>query len=153
MEMLKKIRELRKNKGFSQKNMAEKLNLSISGYAKIESGENFLSVDRMLEICRILDVTSYNHILPAVNIVSAEKIEIVIGSGVQSLENIHRNALYASKLIGDLCDTIKDHAKLNNEKIISELDIVKDILELIGKESRKHSQSYREVKGFIENID
>lgn len=44
MNVNKKIKKLRELHEFSQEDMANKLNLSISGYAKIEKGERGLDL-------------------------------------------------------------------------------------------------------------
>ena len=153
MGVVEKIKELRKKKGYSQKYMADLLHLSNSGYAKIESGENVLSVERLLDICKILGVTSYNLILPKINLKYTEEIEMVIGGGVISLDNIHRNAIYAYRIVDKLCAKVKEMNILNYEDIIKDLEIIDSILNLISKESMKHGHAYSEVKGFIDNID
>jgi len=50
MKVHEKIRTLRKSKGWSQEEMAEKLNLSINGYANIERGETDVQVSRLEKI-------------------------------------------------------------------------------------------------------
>lgn len=52
-EKIRLIRELRK---WSQEDMAEKLELSINGYSKIERGETQLTVPRLQQIAEILDI-------------------------------------------------------------------------------------------------
>lgn len=153
MEMLKKIRELRKNKGYSQKNMAEKLNLSISGYAKIENGENFLSVERFLYICRILEVKSYNQILPAINVDAATEIEKVVLSGGMAFESIHRNSMYVLKLIDNLCDNVKGKKQVDNETLLKELELIESYLQIISGESTKHGYNFLSLKNLLDSID
>jgi transcriptional regulator with XRE-family HTH domain len=50
---IKKLREL---KNYTQAYMAEKLNLSVSGYGKIERDETEVTINRLKEIARILEV-------------------------------------------------------------------------------------------------
>jgi transcriptional regulator with XRE-family HTH domain len=52
---IKKFRELR---NYTQAYMAESLGLSVSGYGKIERDETDVSITRLEEIARILDVNS-----------------------------------------------------------------------------------------------
>ena len=51
-----KIRELRKRKGISQMDLAEKIGLSFQQIQKYEKGVNRISVSRLYQIARALDV-------------------------------------------------------------------------------------------------
>lgn len=50
------IRKYRNLKGFSQEYMAGKMNLTQSSYAKIENNETKLTIDRVNEISKILEI-------------------------------------------------------------------------------------------------
>lgn len=153
MILLQKIKELRKKKGFSQKYMAAKLNISISGYGKIELGENVLSIERFLDICRILEVKSYNQILPAVNAVLIDEIETVLISGGMSFDIIHSNSRYARNLIESLTENISAEKQLGKVEIIKELEFINKYVQLIDAESLKHGYNYQSMKKLIDNID
>ena len=56
MEVHEKIRFLREAKNWSQEDMAEKLNMSISGYSKIERGATKAYIPKMKQIAEALDV-------------------------------------------------------------------------------------------------
>ena len=56
MEINEKIRFIRELKGWSQKEMADKLNMSINGYANIERGETNIQYSRLEQISQILDL-------------------------------------------------------------------------------------------------
>ncbi len=56
MEVHEKIRFLREAKNWSQEDMAEKLNMSISGYSKIERGATKAYIPKMQKIAEVLDV-------------------------------------------------------------------------------------------------
>ena len=56
MEINEKIRFSRELKGWSQKEMADKLNMSINGYANIERGETDIQYSRLEQISQILDL-------------------------------------------------------------------------------------------------
>lgn len=56
MEVVSKIIELRKKKGFSQKDLAKKLNIAPYNYGKVERGETKLTVDRLDQIAQVLGV-------------------------------------------------------------------------------------------------
>jgi transcriptional regulator with XRE-family HTH domain len=51
-----KIRRLRENKGFSQEEMAERLQISRSAYSRIESGETNSWVNHIEKLCKELDM-------------------------------------------------------------------------------------------------
>ncbi|GEN69806.1 helix-turn-helix domain-containing protein [Chryseobacterium rhizosphaerae] len=51
-----KIRRLRENKGFSQEEMAEKLQISRSAYSRIEGGETNSWVNHIEKLCKELDM-------------------------------------------------------------------------------------------------
>lgn len=53
-ENIRKIREL---ENIPRKEMADKLNLSVSGYSKIERGEVDFTISRMYQIAKILNVS------------------------------------------------------------------------------------------------
>jgi transcriptional regulator with XRE-family HTH domain len=55
-EILRKIKKARREKGISQKEMAEKININQSSYGKLEAGQSILSIDRLLEISNILEL-------------------------------------------------------------------------------------------------
>lgn len=50
------IRFMREAKQWSQEDMAEKLDMSVSGYAKIERGETKLDINRLQKIAHIFDM-------------------------------------------------------------------------------------------------
>ena len=51
-----KIRKVRESKAWSQEQMAEKLNMSLNGYAKIERGETKLYLDKLEQIAQVFDI-------------------------------------------------------------------------------------------------
>ncbi len=52
----RRIREIRQKRGLNQQDMADKLNLSQSAYAKIENGHTTLDVNRLLVLSEFLEV-------------------------------------------------------------------------------------------------
>ena len=56
MQLNEKISFFRNLKGFSQEEMAEKMGMSLNGYAKIERGETDVQVSRLERICTVLGV-------------------------------------------------------------------------------------------------
>ncbi|MDO4433264.1 MAG: helix-turn-helix transcriptional regulator [Alysiella sp.] len=56
METHEKIRTMRELNQFTQEEMAEKLAMSASGYAKIERGENSPNIERLQQIANIFKI-------------------------------------------------------------------------------------------------
>ena len=56
MSVNEKIRKVRESKAWSQEQMAEKLNMSLNGYAKIERGETKLYLDKRSKIAQVFDI-------------------------------------------------------------------------------------------------
>ena len=56
-EFAKKLRKYRKQKNYTQVELAEKLNYGYTAIANYESGRNEPSFDDLISIARILDVT------------------------------------------------------------------------------------------------
>lgn len=56
MKINEKIRTLRENKHWSQEELAEKLNMSLNGYAKIERGENNLTIQKLEKIAQVFGI-------------------------------------------------------------------------------------------------
>ncbi len=64
----RKVRQLRKLRGFTQEYIAIRMGLSIRGYSKIELGETKLSVNRLFELADILDLTVHEILMVEVNL-------------------------------------------------------------------------------------
>lgn len=56
MQTNDKIRRLRELKNYSQEEMAERLQMSTSGYAKIERGETRLNIPKLEQIANVLGI-------------------------------------------------------------------------------------------------
>lgn len=61
-----RIKRIREYRNYTQQFMADKLELSQNAYCKVENGTTKLTIDRLEEIAKILDV-------PVENILSSEK--------------------------------------------------------------------------------
>ncbi len=55
-DVIKRIRELRIAKGWTQENLADELKIVHSSYSKIETGKTDPNVTRLLEIATVLNV-------------------------------------------------------------------------------------------------
>ena len=56
MKVCEKIHFLRQLKGWSQEEMADKLEMSTNGYAKIERGETDLPLSRLEQIAKVFEI-------------------------------------------------------------------------------------------------
>lgn len=56
MELVEKIKFMRMFKGWSQEEMAEKLDMTLGGYAKLERGETDINYSRLQQIANTLGV-------------------------------------------------------------------------------------------------
>lgn len=85
----KKIKETRESQHISQESFAEMVGISVSYISKIEIGNKLPSIDTLVDICRVLDVTidyivsnnemSYEQqILKLLQNCSEDEIEIII---------------------------------------------------------------------------
>lgn len=54
--VVQKLRDLRKTKGFSIENMAEELHISVAAYNKIEKQNTKLTLERLFQIRKILNI-------------------------------------------------------------------------------------------------
>lgn len=59
MEICEKIRSLRKEHDLSQRAMAEKLDMSVNGYSKIERGETELNMQRLKQIAEVFNISPH----------------------------------------------------------------------------------------------
>lgn len=84
------IRQLRKKAGLSQKELAEKLNISFQAISKWENGDSLPDTGILLDLCDILNTTA-DQLLNGGNIVIREKdvmhVEDVM-KGFECIENI-----------------------------------------------------------------
>jgi len=53
----KKLRDIRKQKGWSQEHVADSLYLSQSAYARIENGESCSWANNLEQICKVFEIT------------------------------------------------------------------------------------------------
>lgn len=96
MEFHEILKELRKNSGITQVQMAQKLNLASQGaYRKYETGEGFPQLERLLLISKIFNV-SVSYLLGETNIKNNEINEIMEKLNYPRQEKI---VIYAKKLL------------------------------------------------------
>ncbi len=90
MNIKDKIKNLREMNGWSQEVMAERLNMSKNGYARIERGESKLDMERLEKIAEIFS-------LEVVDLISQEyerAIFVIGGDSSNSSNNTGNNTTY-----------------------------------------------------------
>lgn len=147
-----KIKELRKQKKIGQREMAQKLNVSISSYQKIEQNIMVLSINRFMEICRILEVQSYNDLLPAVSADIVEKVDMVLNENRNALDDIYQHSKYCVKTIDGLIEKIES-SKFENKDIIEELEFINNYMSIIKRQSSKQRHQIVTIQDLKERID
>ncbi|MDD4489581.1 MAG: helix-turn-helix transcriptional regulator [Paludibacter sp.] len=58
-EIIERIKVLRRIRGYSYENMATGLNISVSAYRKIEKNETNLTVERLIQIAKLLKTSAH----------------------------------------------------------------------------------------------
>lgn len=82
-----KVRKLREFRNYTQEYMAEQLNLSQRAYSSLENGKTQLSVDRLVDICKLLDVS-------VGEILDIENQNIYNNNFNNNAENNHGNLIF-----------------------------------------------------------
>ena len=95
------IKDIRQRKNFSQAYMAEKLNIALLNYGKIERGVTELSVKRLYEIADILDV----NVLEIIGV--AKYFEMVEESRI--LDKLENDKKYLKNLVDTLSAVIQKY--------------------------------------------
>jgi len=98
-KVISKIKTTRKNKGYSLEYMAEMLGLSVSGYNKIENNLSNITLERIIEIQTILEISLAELLeLKAENIYTQTLHDNAVG--YQQIEHLYQeNKQTTEKLI------------------------------------------------------
>ncbi|GIZ16311.1 helix-turn-helix domain-containing protein [Capnocytophaga catalasegens] len=103
-----KIRKVRENKNYTQEFMAESLHISQRAYSSIENGKTQLTIERLFDISKILEV-SVSEIL---NLDNNNIYNNFNNQGLKNrghLVNFKQNDLEEIKLLYERIIKIKDH--------------------------------------------
>ena len=98
----KKIQNLRKSKGYSQLEFAEKIDISLNGLGIMETGKRFLTADTLEKIIKVLNI---------------EPDELFSFGGMQSEKELYGSII---KLV--------DNVKQDREKLSKIYIIIKNIV-------------------------
>lgn len=125
MEVGQKIKRLRELNQLTQENMAEKLEMSLSGYTKIERGINHPNIPTLERIARILNVDIID--LLSIN----EKGQIfIIGDNQTSSQNYfgnHKSHEFFQVQIEQLKSEIQHKNEMIEQKD-KEIDLLRQLL-------------------------
>ncbi len=124
MEFNRKIRTLREQRCLTQEEMAEKMNMSLNGYAKIERGETRLHLDKLEKIAQIFDMD----ILELIS--SGERNIFLISENSQLSSNYYSNEPNIENEKLKLIIAHKEELLKQKEKEIKQLE---EIIQLLKK--------------------
>jgi transcriptional regulator with XRE-family HTH domain len=117
MSLGNKLRHLRSEKGYSQENVAEDLDITQAGYSKIESGKTTINTEQLTTLCKLFNVTpnfllDYNekNVIHNINHCNG------VANGVSS-QNVYINE-------GEILKEILNAFEKNNERLLEILNIL-----------------------------
>ena len=117
MRMCDKIKFMRQAKELSQEQMAEKLGLSLNGYANIERGETDVASSRIQQIAEVLD----SDFMELVNF-GERNVVFLTGSGNYNFSHISHDTTHSNEL---------EKAHIIIEAQQTEITYLKEIIELM----------------------
>jgi transcriptional regulator with XRE-family HTH domain len=103
-----KIKKLRKSKGFSQEDMAEKLHISQSAYARIESGESNSWANHIEKLSEIFEIKPENFLTDETNNLEQENTDQKGGMAFQFVGTINTINSLSEKVIELYEERIKE---------------------------------------------
>lgn len=115
-----KIKRLRKSKGFSQEEMAEKLHISQSAYARIENGESHSWATHIEKLSEIFEVKPESFLTDETNNLEQENTDQKGGMAFQFVGTINTINSLSEKLIEQYenrIEELKDQVKELKEEI------------------------------------
>ena len=114
-EILNRIKEHRKKRGFSYETMAHEINTSTAAYRKIEMNQTKLTLERLYQIAQILDV-SVGNLLDIQNKNQLSQINKDTSTGyLQQIDNFHSENKEKSEKIESLYE-----ARLKDKDLVIE---------------------------------
>jgi transcriptional regulator with XRE-family HTH domain len=115
-KVLNRIRETRKLRGYSLENMATELNISDSAYRKIENNQTKLSLEKFLQIAKVLDI-SINDLIEEKSHREYHQHNTDQGTfiGHQEFENYYQES---KEMTHKLLDSLESNIKHQQEEIL-----------------------------------
>ena len=124
MDINEKIRKLRESNSWSQEQMAEKLNMSLNGYAKIERGETKLRLDKLEQIAQIFN-------LDIVELLSSDQQNIFLINEHSNLSSNYYGKSSGNDFVIEKLNLIISHKDELLQKQSDEIASLKKIIALL----------------------
>ncbi len=126
MKIHEKIRSMRESSNWSQEEMAEKLNMSVNGYSKIERGETKSYIPKLEQIAKVFDV----HLFELMT--NDRNVYLISDNGNNHGFNVIGSSAEIAFEIQKLQMTIS-HKDETIEQLRNENKLLKDVIELMKR--------------------
>ena len=129
MSVNEKVRLFRELNQWSQEEMAERMNMSVTGYAKIERGETNISLHKLKQIASVLQID-------LLDLVSTHDSGVILVGG-ENNQNHFRNNYYGNQAAELEVEKLKLELKHKDELLKqreNELETLRDIVNLLKQQ-------------------
>jgi transcriptional regulator with XRE-family HTH domain len=130
MDIYNKIKFMRLFKGWSQEEMAEKLEMAVSGYAKIEQGKTDINFSRLQQIANLFEIEladlirlSEKNVLNVIDNFNDNKNSVLSNISVSTPESDAKQEIEKLRLL--------------NEQQMKEISYLKEIIDHLLKKEQK----------------
>ena len=131
MSVNEKVRLFRELNQWSQEEMAERMNMSVAGYAKIERGETNISLHKLKQIASVLRID-------LLDLVSTHDSGVILVGG-ENTQNHVRNNYYGNQAAELEVEKLKLELKHKDELLKqreNELETLRDIVNLLKQQMK-----------------
>ena len=131
MSVNEKVRLFRELNQWSQEEMAERMNMSVAGYAKIERGETNISLHKLKQIASVLQID-------LLDLVSTHDSGVILVGG-ENNQNHFRNNYYVNQAAELEVEKLKLELKHKDELLKqreNELETLRDIVNLLKQQMK-----------------
>ena len=131
MSVNEKVRLFRDLNQWSQEEMAERMNMSVAGYAKIERGETNISLHKLKQIASVLQID-------LLDLVSTHDSGVILVGG-ENNQNHFRNNYYGNQVAELEVEKLKLELKHKDELLKqreNELETLRDIVNLLKQQMK-----------------
>ena len=129
MSVNEKVRLFRELNQWSQEEMAERMNMSVAGYAKIERGETNISLHKLKQIASVLQID-------LLDLVSTHDSGVILVGG-ENNQNHFRKNYYGNQAAELEVEKLKLELKHKDELLKqreNELETLRDIVNLLKQQ-------------------
>jgi transcriptional regulator with XRE-family HTH domain len=112
----KRLQTLRKQKGFSQKDMADKLHKSPSAYSRMESGDIKITLEELPAIAEILGCTA-NDLLSEMGTINIQQHNEEAHAYTAEIQTINNGSEEMVKQLEALVKQVIDHQAKSEERM------------------------------------